>query len=78
MVLVLLILLNLLMLGFLVLPIVFYRNNATYNVRIKILNEDYNLYKELPKYDDMVYSFKPLNYDYWIKYCENKRNEREV
>lgn len=72
----LLILFNLIMLGFLVMPIIFYRNNATYKVRVRILYEDYNLYKELPSYDDMLYSFKPLSYEYWIKYCKDKVNER--
>ena len=53
-----------------------FRNNETYNVRNRILNERYELYKYLPTYDDMLYSFKPMKFEYWINYCEDTEFEQ--
>ena len=68
-------LLSLCSLALFILPILMFRNNATYNVRIRIINERYELYKYLPSYDDMYYSFSSLKYEYWVKYCEDRRFE---
>lgn len=42
------------------------RNIRIYKVRYKILNENMTLYEKLPSYDEMLNSWKPATYKYWI------------
>lgn len=59
-----------------------YRNTKTCTIRLKIL--DYPdietavaLYEKLPSYERMMFSFsKPLTYKYWLKYAEDKLNNK--
>lgn len=73
-----LILLIIMLLNFLLIFALWVRNNLTYKVRVNILELDYKLYSFLPKYKDMIFSIRPLNTRYWIRYCEKKRDKRKV
>lgn len=55
-----------------------HRNNLTYQVRTNILDINYKLYSYLPRYNDMLYSLRPLNTRYWVRYCEKQRDKRKV
>lgn len=43
------------------------RNNMVYTFRTKMIDEDWEFYQQLPKYNQMVYSIKPLKKKYWMK-----------
>jgi hypothetical protein len=43
------------------------RNDAVYKFRLKMIDEDFASYLKLPKYTKMVYSFKRLKKENWIK-----------
>lgn len=64
--------------GFLSIFALWYRNNLTYQVRSNILDINHKLYSYLPKYNDMVFSIRPLNTIYWVRYCEKQRDKRKV
>ena len=52
------------------------KNNNTYKIRIKIVNDYYNLYYYLPSYKKMNrlwYRKKYWTIDYWIDYAKLER-----
>ncbi len=52
------------------------RNNRVYKIRTRILEEKYSLYRFLPTYEDMLYSFRPMKFEYWVNYCEDREFEQ--
>ena len=52
------------------------RNNVVYRIRTKIIDEDYNTYKRLPTYYDMMYQWRMWNtQDYLTKYREEPNED---
>lgn len=72
------ILLAIILVGAFTLIALWRRNELTFQVRTNILDIDYKLYSYLPKYNDMVFSIRPLNTRYWVRYCEKQRDKRKV
>jgi len=50
-----------------------YRNFRTYKLRIWFIENKWDLYNYLPKYDKMLFSFKPLTKAYWVDYAIKQR-----
>lgn len=42
------------------------RNEFVCRFRLKMIDENYDKYCELPSYERMLFSFKPLKEKYWI------------
>lgn len=72
---VLFILLGICTLGIIYCLIMLYRNNKVLKTRLWFIDNHWDLYDFLPSYSNMLYSFKPINRNYWLNYCKNKKNE---
>jgi hypothetical protein len=44
-----------------------YRNNKVYEFRTGLIWNDYDAYLKLPPYNKMLWSFKKLNKENWVK-----------
>ncbi len=66
------------LLGLLTCLFFLHRNQKVYDVRIFILNNHYDLYDYLPSYDEMIYSTKSLDFNYWVNKCRQLKEYEKV
>lgn len=72
MVILLIILLTICGLGIILCFYMLYRNEQVYNVR-QYFNWKTDDYDYLPSYNEMMYSFTPMNKTYWLKWVEEQK-----
>lgn len=57
-----------------------YRNNITYDIRLKLIDNNFEDYHKFPSYYQMLYNPKYAliwSYDGWIKWFKNENSNRK-